>query len=402
MELSLQIFDDGEFLCAFKAAWLEYFNERLQDEVQETFLADLTEEREVESEGIKSRLQEAEALCVQIENDLVGFNEKLKVANFREKSELRSSITEAEESRARSHRLQQEVEQEGCDLLLPPGYLLETLDAEGEGLVLTPDAYHPSAKIALKAWSTTPLGDLASSTLPVHPKPDSDLTAEDQQASSAFETDSAEAEASNKEPEPLDEPQLVTEPETIEAPEPNPEPVVASAVEPVSESDEQAEDHNLASSPIEVTAAVKEPDGFMSADSAEDDVNISQFFNKPTEARERLEHCQQTMDVVPAIAVENIALLWMKRGELPLASKTLEIAGRMGLAGDLLSLPLVQAAYHGMHVWRGDTATVTRVQQNLHQLSSEIIESWIYRRPGDALFPIWCLPPPCSRRCSSA
>jgi len=385
-ELSLQIFDDDEFLCAFKAAWLEYFNKRLQEEVPDTFLADLTEEREAESKGIKSRLQEAEALCAQIEHDLVGFNEKLKAANFREKSELRSSITEAEESRARNHRVQQEVEQEGCDLLLPPGYQLETLDADGNEFVLTPDAYHPSAKIALKAWSTAPSGDLTPSTLLVHPEPESELIADDLQTISAVESEMAEAETSDEEPDTLDEPQQVAEPEPIEPPQLDSEPVDGPVVEPVSETDEQAEEHNLASSLIEV-AAVEEPDEFISADSAEDDVNISQFFNKPTEARERLEHCQQTMDVVPAIAVENIALLWMKRGELPLASKTLEIAGRLGLAGDLLSLPLVQAAYHGMHVWRGDTATVTRVQQNLHQLSSEIIESWIYRRPGGRVVP---------------
>ena len=385
-ELSLQIFDDNEFLCAFKAAWLEYFNKRLQEEVPDTFLADLTEEREAESKGIKSRLQEAEALCAQIEDDLVGFNEKLKAANFREKSELRSSINEAEESRARNHRVQQEVEQEGCDLLLPPGYQLETLDADGNEYVLTPDAYHPSAKIALKAWSTAPSGDLTPATLLVHPEPESELIADDLQTISAVESELAEAETSDEEPDTLDEPQQVAEPEPIEPPQLDSEPVDGPVVEPVSETDEQAEEHNLASSLIEV-AAVEEPDEFISADSAEDDVNISQFFNKPTEARERLKHCQQTMDVVPAIAVENIALLWMKRGELPLASKTLEIAGRLGLAGDLLSLPLVQAAYHGMHIWRGDTATVTRVQQNLHQLSSEIIESWIYRRPGGRVVP---------------
>lgn len=40
-----------------------------------------------------------------------------------------------------------------------------------------------------------------------------------------------------------------------------------------------------------------------------------------------------------------------------------------------------------MHVWRGDSATVTRIQQNLHQLSSEIIESWVYRRPGGRVVP---------------
>lgn len=93
------------------------------------------------------------------------------------------------------------------------------------------------------------------------------------------------------------------------------------------------------------------------------------------------------MSAIPAIAVENMALLWIKQGHLPLASKTLEVASRMGLTGELLSLPLVQAAYQGTQVWRGDTATVTRVQQSMNQLSSEVIESWIYRRPGGRVVP---------------
>ncbi|NWB25662.1 hypothetical protein HX886_01690, partial [Pseudomonas gingeri] len=154
-ELSLQDFEDDEFLSAFKAAWLEYFNERLKDEMPESFLADLTEEKEANSVEIKARLAETEALCAQIESDLAGFTEKLKVANFREKGELRSSITEAEESRARNNRQHQEVEQQGLDLLLPPGYQLEMLSADGEEFALTPQAFHPSAKVALKAWKNT-------------------------------------------------------------------------------------------------------------------------------------------------------------------------------------------------------------------------------------------------------
>lgn len=381
-ELSLQFFDDEEFLKAFKGAWLEFFNERLKDEVPETFLADLTEGRKLESVGIKTRLHEVQARCTEIESDLADFNEQLKVANFREKSELRSSITESEESRVRSVRLHQEVEQEGCDVLLPPGYQLETLATDGQDVVLTPDAYHPSAKVAIRAWSTRS-DDLGTPALPNHPDVESAPPTDEDSLIAVVE-----AEVDHEKSAAFVEPQQTTTAGT------DPRPAAVSeteaelnvALEPTEPLD-QAEEQSAATNLAVIADETNEADESTSVEAVEDDVNVSQFFNTPHEARERLEHCQQTMEATPAIAVENIALLWIKRGQLPLASKTLEIAGRMGLAGDLLSLTLVQAAYHGMHVWRGDSATVTRIQQNLHQLSSEIIESWVYRRPGGRVVP---------------
>lgn len=386
-ELSLQNFDDEEFLMAFKTAWLEFFNERLQDEVPETFLADLTDEREVESVELKTRLEQAQAQCVQIENDLAGFNEKLKVANFREKGELRSSITEAEESRVKSNRLHQEVEQQGCDLLLPPGYRLDSLSADGQEIDLTPDAYHPSTKAAFTAWSRTSSADLATPPLPNPLGTQSKTPVGDISPASVVGLGADEADAGDEEPPTADEPQQMAAPEAASEPASLPEPEINIALEPAVNFVDPVERQDAASDPTLTSIENDVADESTMQEASEDEVNVSRFFNKPRETLERLEHCQQTMDVVPAIAVENIALLWLKRGQLPLASKTLEIAGRMGLAGDLLSLPLVQAAYHGMHVWRGDSATVTRVQQNLHQLSSEIIESWIYRRPGGRVVP---------------
>lgn len=372
-ELSLQYFQDEDFLTAFRMAWLEFFNERLQDEVNDSFLIDLTEEREAESTSIKSRLQEAEAVTAQIENDLSTFNEKLKVANFRERGELRSNIAEAEESRVKINRQFQEVEQEGCDLLLPPGYRLETLDVDARDVTLTPETYHPTAKAAIEGWSTlyaktepqlddtTHLPDLAECAL------------------STEETNSAHIEAAPKE---TLESAIEEEPESLGDAEDQ------GAQQLDGNQSAQAE-HDCVQADDAVTSAepFADPVEPASPDPVEEEVNVSRFYNTPTEARDRLDHCQQTMEALPAIAVENIALLWLNCGQLPLASKTLEIAGRMGLAGDLLSPPLVQAAYHGMHVWRGDSSTVTRVQQQLHQLSTEIIESWSYRRPGGRVVP---------------
>lgn len=383
-ELALQDFLDVEFLKAFKTAWLEYFNEQLQEEVSETFLTDLTEERETGSTEIKERLLQAEAVTVRIESDLTGFNEKLKVANFREKSELRNSIAEAEESRVRIKRQLQEVEQEGCDLLLPPGYRLESLDADDRDVALTPDDYHPTARSALKAWEamgytpeqppTPTLPDVAPMLSPSQP-----IVEQVSEPGTAHTPLVADVDPDSV---------LGEEPNLDEVPEPIADCEPADEITSESEPDlpgHAALDETIATGLA--TVVVAEPEELPPSDPAEEEVNVSQFYTTPTAARERLEDCRQTMDVVPAIAVENIALLWIKSGQLPLASKTLEIAGRMYLAGDLLSLPLVQSAYHGMHVWRGDTATVIRVQQNLHQLSSEIIESWIYRRPGGRIVP---------------
>lgn len=387
-DLSLQYFQDESFLNAFRMAWLEYFNERLQGEVADSFLVDLTEERETESTDIKTRLQEAEAVTAQIESDLSNFNEKLKVANFREKSELRSNIAEAEESRVKINRQLQEVEQEGCDLLLPPGSRLETLDVDARDVLLTPGIYHPSAKAAIESWSSQ---QPIAAAIAEHSRP-IEIEPEQQPYEALTSPTSAECTPDVEATLDLRLGEAAPEVEAKSVIEPEPEPICDGGDEgtqqpvPIQPAQVEADDDHTSEPEVD-TESLAEPDEPVSPDLAEDEVNVSRFFNKPTEAIDRLEHCQQTMDVLPAIAVENIALLWLKRGHLPLASKTLEIAGRMGLAGDLLSLPLVQAAYHGMHVWRGDSATVTRVQQQLHQLSSEIIESWSYRRPGGRVVP---------------
>ncbi|HGM5583853.1 TPA: hypothetical protein ACKP2Y_000135 [Pseudomonas putida] len=399
-DLSLQIFDDEEFLIAFKTAWLEYFNERLQEEVPETLLGDLTEKREAESLSVKSRLVEAVALRSQIDSKLVDLGEKLNVANFREKTELRNSITATEESRVRSNKELQEVEHEGCQLLLPPGYHIDTLATDGHEALLTVTTYHPSAKAAIQAWSrpTSPHEGIVQ-----HPVGHGTEASLEQDEVSTGEVEAVadvmEGEYSDTPPylpeesQPTNHAELDSpaEPEPIEesAADYNLAPEIDASLEPELTAVTEVEDQQS-----DVVVGTKDDDSIQveqsdtpPAESADEEVNVSEFLNSPEKARERLEQCQQTIDVLPAIAVENIALLWIKQGQLPLASKTLEVAGRIGHAGDLLSLPLVQAAYQGMHVWRGDSATVTRVQQSMNQLSSEIIESWMDRRRGGRVAP---------------
>ncbi|MGE8303329.1 MAG: hypothetical protein ACN6PW_02620 [Pseudomonas kermanshahensis] len=388
-DLSLQIFDDEEFLMAFKTAWLEYFNERLQEEVAEAFLGDMTETRAVDSKGIKTRLLQAEALRGQIDSELIDLNVKLSAANFREKSEIRSSITAAEESRVKSNKEHQEVEQDGCSLLLPPGYDIDTLATDGHEAVLTVTAYHPSAKAAIQAWSKPT--DEQEDALQHALTPTAD-TEHEPDALPKADIEDTETTAASSNPSEEMQPLPVVEPINQVGSEAEDEPdlKVGAAVEPeLTVMPEIAAQHDgIAEITIpDDTVMVEQSDSSSSAETVDEAVNVLEYCNSPTKARERLEHCQQTMDVMPAIAVENIALLWIRAGQLPLASKTLELAGRVGFAGDLLSLPLVQAAYQGMHVWRGDSATVTRVQQNMNQLSSEIIESWMDRRRGGRVAP---------------
>ncbi len=386
--LSLPIFEDEEFLVAFKTTWLVYFNERLRDEVPETFLGDLTQERHEESAKIKNRLDDEHSLRIQLDDTLADLNERIKAANFREKNELRNSITEAQESRVKSNRRHQDVEQEGCDLLLPPGYQVDTLVTEGTEVKLSLDTFHPTTKTAIQAWRSVVLGDLVTEPpTPFSTDEEQPNLGEEQSAPMAVAVDVAPTvsvinDLPGLELDDASDPETPNEPEPITTP-----PSKATPAAEPSQSFELEQPLGLTAQPTMVTAPTDTEEAPIVPEHVEEEVNVSQFFNAPAAARDRLEHCQQTMEILPTIAVENIALLWIKRGQLPLASKTLEIAGRMGLAGDLLSLPLVQAAYHGMHVWRGDSATVTRVQQNMNQLSSEIIESWIHRRPGGRVVP---------------
>lgn len=388
--LALPIFEDDEFLVAFKTTWLVYFNERLREEVPATFFGDLTQERHEDSAEIKIRIEDEHLLCRQLDDTLADLNERIKAANFREKNELRNGITEAQESRVKSDRRHQDVEQEGCDLLLPPGYQVGTLVTDGTEVTLSLDTYHPSAKAAIQAWSSAGMDDLVRE----HPAPDcpdeeQPRLGKEQSASLAVDVDvdpaaGSAGELPDLEPDDTSDPAPQNEPESLAAPLPIIECTPATLP---SESFELERPQDPAAQTTSATVLADLAEAPIALGPVEEEVNVSQFFNAPAAARERLQHCQQTMEILPAIAVENIALLWIKRGQLPLASKTLEIAGRMGLAGDLLSLPLVQAAYHGMHVWRGDSATVTRIQQIMNQLSSEIIESWIHRRPGGRVVP---------------
>lgn len=347
-------------------------------------------------------MRDAQSRRSEIESTLDDLNEKLKTANFREKSELRASITEVEESRVRSTKQHQEMEQEGCHLLLPSGYDIDALSTDGHHAVLTPDAYHPSARLAIQAWSqpsaTHPLqsqnahGDCpdseetatfeeVASDQPLGSAPTRDVTGQAVESSVTQQLSMPDTQIES-EHEPNRQSDLVIEPthaetQDAEISEAEEHPALQHHV------DEMTPDATC----IDLTSV--EPDVEVNAEagiqSAEEEVNVSHFLKSPTQARERLEHCLQTMEVAPAIALENIALLWIKEGQLPLASKTLELAGRTRPARDLLSLPLVQAAYQGMHVWRGDSATVTRAQQSMNHLSTEIIESWSDRRPGEGI-----------------
>lgn len=371
--LSLIEFDDEEFLTVFRSAWLDYFNKRLMEDVPQTLLVDVTEERQAVSEELQTRLKTAEDIRLSASADLAVLNEKLLKASFREKNDLRNSITEAEELRVKGNRQHQDAEQEGYNLLLPPGLSLDSLPEINE-IALPTEGYHPSAKAAFVAWAGRIIeveagnGALVADE-PTDPATPAFIVGEPQPVEDeAVRADDAEAEASEQ--------QILAT--TIDIPEPEPEAQVEPAphIQLVQETEI-----------VDVLLPPDEPTEVIAEGLEEEGINVSQFLKTPSEARERFDICTQTMDAVPAIAVENIALLWIKQGHLPLASKTLEVAGRMGLIGELLSLPLVQAAYQGTHVWRGDAASVTRVQQNLSQLSAEIIETWIYRRPGGRVVP---------------
>lgn len=361
-------FEDEEFLSAFRSAWLQFFNMRLMEEVPKTLLQDVAMERYTGAEEIKHRFKIAESVLVSAETELDGLNEKIKTANFREKSDLRNSITQAEELRVKGNKQNQEAESDGYNLLLPPGSFIDSLP-EGQYVQLTPELYHPTTKAALKAWSWNP--EAAHAVI---------VEKEEALSAEAKEISAPEAEFIPIENE---------KPEVISAEISAAEKLLDSVAEEsrapakVGDVPEEPEHNPEKDVPLseEVTAVLAvEP-------LPEEEVNVSQYMGTPMEARLRFEHCKQSMGFVPAIAAENIALLWLRQGHLPLASKTLEVAGRLNLDGELLSLSLVQAAYQGMHVWSGNTSTVTRIMQSMNQLSSDVIEAWIDRRPGGRVVP---------------
>lgn len=360
-------FGDEGFLSAFRSAWLEFFNIRLTEEVPETLLQDMTMERRTNAKNIKLRFMIAEALRTSTEAKLTDLNEKLKIANFREKTDLRNSITQAEELRVTGSKQHQEAENDGYNLLLPPGSLINSLP-EGRDVELTPELYHPSTKAALNTWSWSQKVDQA---VIVEKQDEKTVVVEEfiAQKPEFLQVENKEHEVATREVPAIEE-----TPDELEDAK---DPTVIEAT--LKESERQLEEDVL---PFE-----EEISEIVTEVLPEEEINVSQYLGTPMEARQRLVQCKQSMGFFPAIAVENIALLWLKQGHLPLASKTLEVAGRMSMDGELLALPLVHAAYQGMHVWRGDTSTVTRILQSMNRLSSDAIEAWLSRRPGGRVVP---------------
>lgn len=354
--IPLMDFDDSEFLHAFRTAWLSYFNKRLQQEVPVTFLKDVALERLTDSEEIKQRFEMSRIVTDEATDELAALTQKLQSAKFREKPDLKSQLMEAEELKVKGNKDHHDAERDGYNMLLPPDTFMDSLH-EGHNVALTTDEYHPSVKAALQSWDWMPDAAL------VHRETTAvEVVAEELPAALVIDTP-PEVESV---PPPIVAEPLVTQEHEVAA---------VARIEPETV-EEVAEDVQI----IDAEPAGNDP-------LPEEEIDISHYLPAPREAVQRLEHCRQTMMVVPAIAAENIALLWLKQGHLPLASKTLEVAGRMALEGDLLPVPLIQAAYQGMHVWRGDTSTVTRILQSMNQLSSEKIEDWTGRRPGGRVVP---------------
>lgn len=349
--IPLSDFEHDDFLYSFRTVWLEYFNRKLTKEIEENYLNNIAQNRFVASLEHKTRLGNANTaldIASEIEKRLYV---RLKNASFKEKRDLHSHLKDA----AADVALRQEecinLETDGYNLLLPPGSLVDTL-AEGHEVILTPAAYHPSAKVALMEWNWSPTA--ASSLSEIPPQEESSLqTALDKEIDS--------------------EAILLTETPENEVKTDSFESQTTQSLANIETSDDLGYS-NSAPLPniIAQPSDTEEPP---------EDSSLNQYLDIGTEAIERFSATRHP------VAAENIALLWLQNGELPLAWKTLEVARRVYKDRDIFPQDLVNSAYLGMHVWRGDNSAVSRILQSMNQLSQEKIEEWIERRPGGRVVP---------------
>ena len=378
--IPLGIFEDEDFISAFRCEWLNFFNERFGDIVPIDFFNSTMMLRQSSAKDIKSKLAKANTNKNVAIEELHILQEQISVANFRDRPNIQAQITSIEEQIVKSIKERSEAENDGYRLMMPlEKPLNELLDDADVKLVIK--QFHSTAKNAIKSWSeiNEPLKlEIFSAT-------------EDVRASQLSETDSItevkekanvanplDIAAINKNEIPASLPCYLQEPTLEDDAVDNETPQIF-----MNEIGEQAEFDAI----DDMVDDQFENDDNLTLPLPHLELDVSHYIEDKSDSCERLRQCQKNISIIPALAADNIVLHWLKLGHLHLALKSLEVAGRLPINGNLFPKHLIKAAYQGIHVWSCDQATVGRILQRMNQLPQEQVDLWLERKPGNRLVP---------------
>ncbi len=400
-------FTDPEFVYAFKTAWLKHFDALLSSTVADhTTLTKSVETLIALALDQLMLLSKVKGKRIQAEQQIQGILAATPSAGFRERRELNARKLELEASMTLLRLKESNTEDALLNTLLP----IESPSAElldGHDVELSLTSYTEGGRKALSGWqeSGEVVAKMAEDTFHERdwlteaknykPEDDEDLE-------SAIDVpEEIEAHTTPAVKPFLEVLEDVTPMPTEEAMEATSEAAPLLEAEPVIEPQIEI----VGSETVEATTEPGASQGNSKGASWEDDtaevgftplcpqgLELNHFFDKKSDATQRLISCLQNgLNNYPAAVADNVAMHWLKEGEIPVAIKTLESASQIGSECYSLPIQLLEAAYHGMHVWRADTNSVTRILQSMNQLSSEEIERWIERRPGGRAVPYLAL-----------
>jgi hypothetical protein len=385
--IELAEFGDQEFCEALCQAWNTYFTQQLQSEVESSFFA-------CRLDHLHEVCNEAMDQCQLAHIALAGAKEVTQdcrhaheVATFRQKGQALHHIAEAEMHEAKCRAAVADFESKALHSLLPPEMSIDELPEEGYTAVVNQQNFHPSARNAL-----TSLGDLLHDTACAL---DTRLSSVSMEGVGEQEKEFAQSTMDSKPKPPNQGDTVAAVPKvTID----DSEPAVTAEPRPEAEQTEdtkKTQDDPLPAAPafeesvlpptVEAFGASKlEPPAC--SDVQDDQVAEvveyrSEYFDRADEAIKAFQSHFALTGQVPAIAVDNIAMHWLRRGHLNVAATTLQIAEQLEwVSGEVLPAALLRVAYFGLNVWPSDQASHTNIQRQLNFLPHKDIDELADRR----------------------
>lgn len=364
-------FNEPDFVQAFNTTWIDHLLLLLNEKVDECILSDIVGEKIEKIINHVPSIIEKISVLNSISDDLSNLNNSLSGASFKEKPELKRQISDKEEEYLRNKRARDNAIEAGYNTLLPNGVQLDDLgniDVASRRINIRDD----NATVAIYWKKHGVKVKRSKSNLDASPSTDSASIAETIPLAEIVTT-AIEAEANQVEATVL----LVIEEEPNAILEKVPEEAVIMAAEPETVFTD-ALDFSRQKSYVPVIEAV---------DQEEMEISTGHFVNDAREAAKRLSQFQVTKGSIPGIALENIALLWVEKNNLPMASTTLRLSEQLPVEDSCLPYYFIEAAYHGQHTWKNNQATLTRILNALNNLSTENIDEWTSRRPVGRIIP---------------
>lgn len=394
--IPIDYFCDDGFLEAFRGAWLRHAADTLQAPVPENHLEAIVTERAEASRDCHALMVASLASLNEARSEVARLEELLEAADFRDRKRLIEEVQAAELQKMRAHKDCKLAEDQGLALLLPLAFTLENLPADDK-IPLDVSRMDASVNAMIahwKAWSGRESVLNRIQTPNTADSPHAHFAPSTESVESSETTEASEPEAPAMAP--AKKTQAVTPTEsavTAEPEEATPYAQVPPAFTlPTAPSADQLAlglDRAEALPAItELVAPIMEP--APEEESTPDplaSVDLAHYHLSVQEVNKSLVLYQEQTGHIPAVIVENIAMLWLRQGHLGIAWRTLRLAQEIRAEGPLLAPGLMKAAFYGLQVWRGDTAAVRHILGYLDPISQANLDVWLEKRPGYRVVP---------------